>query len=154
MSVNLRHLFAVALAVLWLGGNFAEAKTFTGHFQGEGRGCWGDIWIRTKTIQWNSDWSACYSPYTIVKKTFADKPQNFDSILYKIERPRRSCSWKYIGMYFYLSDAPGLYSNWLAVGFPKFRDYQNFDEHIWLTGQWSGPGQPPVLFCDLTDFSD
>jgi hypothetical protein len=72
-------------------GAGAQAKVFTDSFQGQGRACWGNLFIRTKTIEWDTDFSVCQSAYTIVKQTFQDKPQNYDYILYKLKHVSRTC---------------------------------------------------------------
>ncbi len=103
-----RAAFCLGLALNVFTLNIAQARIFTGAFSGQGRSCDGGLWIRTKTIQWSTPWSDCYSTYTIIKKTFKDKPKNYDYILYKVDHPGKACSWKYIGLYYYdYYDSPG-----------------------------------------------
>jgi hypothetical protein len=148
------HIAALILATCYLGSTTAEAKVFTGKFEGQGTPCWGDLYIRTKTIEWNTYNSLCYSTYTIVKKTFADRPKNFDYILYKLDNPDKKCRWRYIGMYFYVfSPYLPLADDWSVAGFPAYKDYENFDEQDRLTGNYSSDLPfDPVLLCDLPNY--
>ncbi len=71
-----------------------------------------------QTIPWNTDYSSCYSRYTIIKKTLENNPKDFEYIIYKLNRPSKSCSWSYIGLYYYDAlDGPMVY-HWAAAGFP------------------------------------
>src|SRR5262245_31405462 len=36
---------------------------FTGTFRGTGRACTGALFVRTKTLEWNTTYSRCQSPY-------------------------------------------------------------------------------------------
>jgi hypothetical protein len=44
-------MIGLTLGASFLCGNIACAKTFTGHFQGQGAACWGNLWIRTKPFR-------------------------------------------------------------------------------------------------------
>jgi hypothetical protein len=144
---------SVFASLLW--GNLAFASTFTGVFYGQGRACWGPLYIRTKTIQWITDFSACYSPYTIVKKTFVDKPKKYDYILYKLNLPKKTCSWQYIALYYdKYSDAPHMHYDWSVAGFTKFEDFVEFNkrEVAILNGNLSAYNY--ALYCQLPDYDD
>jgi hypothetical protein len=149
-----RRVAAVALSSL-LCGNIASASTFTGVFSGQGKACWGPLYIRTKTIQWITDFSVCYSPYTIEKKTFVDKPQNYDYILYRLNQPSKACSWRYIALYYYkYADSPYMHYDWSVAGFPNFEDFVEFNkqEIAILNGGLSAFNY--ALYCQLPNFDD
>jgi hypothetical protein len=148
-----RRTAATALASL-LCGNIAFASTFTGVYSGQGEACWGPLYIRTKTIQWITDFSACYSPYTIVKKTFADKPKNYDYILYKLNRPNKTCSWRYIALYYnQYSAVSDMQYYWSVAGFPNIQDFIAFNhqEVAILNGTVYQPDG--VLYCQLPTYN-
>ncbi|CAI3956365.1 unnamed protein product [Commensalibacter communis] len=68
---------------------------FTGVFvMGSGSGCYGHLYIKTKTIEWISYYHNCkISPYKILEKQFDDKGKR---IVYLIEKPSKNCGMKVI----------------------------------------------------------
>jgi len=131
----------------------AQARIFTDSFQGQGEACWGNLYIRTKTIEWDTDYSMCVGSYTIIRKTFSDTPRNFDYILYKLKHVNRTCSYPYIGLYYYdYDDGPGIESHWEVMGFSRFKLYQGLQYKPIVTGQKPAPDD--VLDCNLPFYSD
>jgi hypothetical protein len=62
-------LFAL-VASLFSSLGLAAEKPFTGVFSGYGRACSGGLFVRTKTIEWNSTFSACKrTQYDILEKS-------------------------------------------------------------------------------------
>jgi len=151
---------ALCLVMALLAANLAEAKIFTGRFAGQGEACWGNLFIRTKTIEWDTWYSVCQSPYVILKKTFNDKPKNFDYILYRLTKPNKACRYPYIGLYFYDrgDNIPPAEYLWRAGGFSNLQNAHSFDVKGFFLQTWSIPlsgpgedGQPIDLLCDLPD---
>ncbi len=132
--------------------SLAQARIFTGAFYAESRGCHGGLWIRTRTIQWNTNFSNCYSTYTIVKRTFKETLKNYDYILYKVDHPGKACSWKYIGLYYYdYFDSLEYSYHWTASGFSSWRDYLAFPYRGVITGTGN---DSDVLTCEFRSYSD
>lgn len=46
-------------AALLLAPMIAGAHGFIGVFHGQGTGCWGGLYVRTKTVQWTTPYSSC-----------------------------------------------------------------------------------------------
>lgn len=54
----------------------AADKPFTGVFEGTGRACSGNLYIRTKTVEWNTPFSACKrTGYEVLEKDFDGEPK-------------------------------------------------------------------------------
>jgi len=152
-SKRLLSAWCAGLTVFLTASPVAQARIFTDSFEGQGEACWGNLYIRTKTIEWDTDYSVCVGQYTIIKKTFSDKPQNFDYILYKLKHVNRTCSYPYIGLYYYdYSDGPYIEDHWSVMGFSSFNLYEDLNYKPVVTGQMAAPDN--VLDCDLPFYND
>ena len=145
--VGLSKVVAAALAALTLGGQPAAATTFTGSFYDYQIGLTESLFIRTKTIQWLTIFSDCYSRYTIIKKTFDRTPVNFDYILYRLNQKGPRCAYRYIALYYSQYPASADFV-WSVAGFPDLATFKKFDGRDVLLGK----RQPPktVLFAPKT----
>ena len=151
----------LALGIIFLSMSVtASAHGFTGVFHGQGTACSGALYVRAKTIQWNTSYSACGPTYyKIINNTLDDKPiKTKDHIVFSLRKPGKSCHWQVIALYYYSSNGGypvkvGISKNyvagpdWVVVGFPTLRDYQVDFPKI-LAGK---PWPLSVLLCDLPD---
>jgi hypothetical protein len=74
--MDLKLARMVLLIFLLLGGQHAALAgpfkgRFTGVFYGQGEGCWGGLFVRTKTIEWEdgNDLSCRRTPYSITDQS-------------------------------------------------------------------------------------
>lgn len=62
----------LVLALLLAGETSAADKPFTGVFEGTGRACSGNLYIRSKTVEWNTPFSVCKrTTYEVLEKDFS-----------------------------------------------------------------------------------
>ena len=113
------HLLAIALAQ-----GMADAATatpaapFIGVFHGQGRGCWGKLYVKTKTLEWNTPYSVCAkTPYTVIDK---DMDASAPSIAFVLQRKSRSCRYEIVQLAF----DPAYPDYWLARGYASRADYE------------------------------
>lgn len=83
----MRNLIILALSAS-LGGlsgtAVAAEKAFTGVFEGTGRACPGALFVRARTIEWNSSFSICKpTSYEILEK----KLDNDHKRVVSVEKP-------------------------------------------------------------------
>ena len=82
MMTRKRILLAAMTVLFPLGQSVALAGPFTGVFYGQGEGCWGGLYIRTKTIQWYPGNFLCArTAYTIVDQDLHTPFENYDHIV-------------------------------------------------------------------------
>ncbi|MCF3948348.1 hypothetical protein AiwAL_14445 [Acidiphilium sp. AL] len=141
----------------WAG---AYQGVFTGVFYGQGEGCWGGLFVRTKTIAWNADHFTCRrTTYTIIAKDLHTPFKDYDHIVFKLDHVNKGCLFPYIGLYYYLpADEAGhdgkvlagrwLYYDWVVVGFENYKQYKTFpyrgfmDDTIHIDPM-------TLMYCDL-----
>ena len=130
--LRLLLLVAALLPVSALAGPYKGP--FTGLFYGQGRGCWGELFIQTKTLTWlPASWTTCQrTTYTIVDNTLHTPFQNWDHIVFKLDHLSKSCDIQYVELqYFHTDDSAsesGLFYDWVAVGFLDYQDYKKFPQ--------------------------
>jgi hypothetical protein len=87
---------AAVLAILLLGG-LGPAKAdapFTAVFSGTGRACSGGLFVRTKTIEWNSSFSICKpTRYSVLDKDLAADRRR---IAFRLAARSRRCHYEVI----------------------------------------------------------
>jgi hypothetical protein len=111
---------------------------FTGAFYGQGEGCWGGLFIRTRTLDWHpGNVISCEkTAYVVIDKNLHTPFENYDHIVFKLDHLSKFCRFSYIGLYYYQSaqevennsqmPGEGLYYDWEAVGFASYKQYQAF----------------------------
>lgn len=113
-----RKLCIGGFAVLFLHG-FAMAtdKPFTGVFQGQGRGCWGKLYVKEHSIEWNTPYSVCNkTSYTVIQKDLESKSPR---IAFALARKSEKCGFEVIE----LSFDPTYPAYWLAIGYETREDF-------------------------------
>ena len=131
---------------------------FTGVFYGQGRGCWGGLFVRTRTIEWEpGDFSCRRTTYTIIAKDLHTPFQNYDHIVFKLDHVNKGCPFPYIGLYYYqpageaafnnrIPEDERMYYDWSVRAFPNYRLYKAFPYKKNLDGrEWSD--RNTVLGC-------
>ena len=128
----------------------AEAAPMTGVFSGQGRECDGNLYLRTKTIEWNTPYSMCSrTKYRIITKTFSNTPKMVgDHIVFALKNIGKTCHYPFIGLYYY-GRGPNTVP-WSAVGFPDYGEYKKFN---FIAVTKGGPWPPSVLLCDQSEAS-
>ncbi|WP_420994412.1 hypothetical protein ACKI2N_017640 [Cupriavidus sp. 30B13] len=102
-----------------LSSTTTQAAPFTGVFQGQGRGCWGKLYVKTKTLEWNTPYSACArTPYTVIDK---DMDAAAPSIAFALQHKSRSCRYEIVQLAF----DPTYPDYWLARGYVSRADYES-----------------------------
>lgn len=86
---------AVLAFLVWAGTGTAMAEApFTGVFSGTGRTCSGGLYVRTKTIEWNSSFSICKpARYRVLEKDLA---RDHGRIAFRLEARSRQCRYEVI----------------------------------------------------------
>jgi hypothetical protein len=104
-----------------LGMARAEEKSFTGTgvFQGQGRGCWGKLYIREKSLEWNTPYSICKrTSYSIIQKEMESKSPH---IAFALANKSKKCGFEIIE----LSFDPAYPAYWQAIGYETRKDFEN-----------------------------
>ena len=93
----MRNLIFLALSVSLYGFSgiaFAADKAFTGVFEGTGRACSGALYVRAKTIEWNSSFSICGSTsYEILERKLDNEHKR---IVFRLKRRNHQCRYSII----------------------------------------------------------
>jgi hypothetical protein len=115
-------LLALAALVCSLSATAAD-KVFTGVFQGTGHACGGWLWVRTKTIEWNSSFNTCKrTPYEILENNLDDKQGR---IVYRLKKSNRQCSIRIVKISWNTE-----MGGWDVNGFESLKDFQQYDKNI------------------------
>lgn len=135
----MQRIFCGIVAGLLGAGQMAQAAPykgpFTGLFYGQGRGCWGGLFIGTRTITWDKQFTPCArTTYTILDRDLHWPFQDDDHIVVWLNHVSAACISPIIGLYYYQPaweiNQPeglyGLYSDWTAVGFQTEKLYRDF----------------------------
>ena len=114
----------LAIAVLVLPYiSMAGDSVFTGSFRGEGRACFGGLFVRTKTIEWNSSFSKCGPSAYVVLDQGLNEAQ--PKIAYRLIRRQKQCRSEVIELVYYEGQA------WSVNGYPTVEAYRNKDLPDW-----------------------
>ena len=89
-----RTFALMALALAGACPALADAP-FTGKFSGTGRACSGGLYVRTKTIEWNSSFSICKPTRYEVLDNELDKKED-ERIVFRLQSPSRQCLYPVI----------------------------------------------------------
>lgn len=114
-----------------------------GVYQSFGRGCHGTLFIREKTIEWNSPWSVCKSsPHKILDSDLDHKPRR---VVYQIVAPSKACRYAVIEIVEHSGEAEG----WSINGYPSVEAYEKRDDDDWVlagdkTGEMRAGSSCPV----------
>ncbi|MCH8620363.1 hypothetical protein [Undibacterium sp. TS12] len=118
----LRMLCLLILALLDHGNADAASQTYTGVFQGQGRACFGKLFLRKKTIEWNSSFSVCKPvAYTILK---IDMDSASPHIAVLLKHKNKTCRQAVIAM----TLDPAFPQFWLVQGYTSQQDYEHRKE--------------------------
>ena len=137
VTLHLPILLIVLIAAAQPAQAGAYKGIFTGLFYGQGEGCWGALFIRTKTIEWSPGDASCQrTTYTVIDKTMHTPFQNYDHIVFRLHHLSHGCPFHYIGLYYYLPRDElrkngkllkgVIYYQWSVVGFENYKQYKNF----------------------------
>ena len=111
------------LGVLWIPALLAitvnaDAVPLTGGFKGQGRGCWGSLYVREKTVQWTTPYSICKpTAYTVVEHDLTTPKR---SIAFELARRSAQCRYAVIE----LSFDPETPDYWLAKGYASLNEFK------------------------------
>jgi len=90
---------SAVLALLVLAGTAGTGTAtadapFTGVFSGTGRACSGGLYVRTKTIEWNSSFSVCKpARYRVLEQDLA---RDHGRIAFRLDARSRQCRYEVI----------------------------------------------------------
>ena len=105
-----------ALMLLVLAGTAGAEAPFTGAFSGTGRACSGGLYVRTRTIEWNSSFSVCKpSRYEVLDKDLA---ADHGRIAFRVKTRSRRCLYEVIE-----AQQIGTYS-WDVRGYQSLESYR------------------------------
>ncbi|WP_297367457.1 hypothetical protein [Acidocella sp.] len=117
---------------------------FTGLFYGQGRSCWGGLFIGTRTLTWDKQFTPCArTSYTIRERDLHWPFENYDHIVFQLNHVSKACITPIIGLYYYkpLLNAAGqsedqirLYYDWQVVGFATEALYRKFPARGFMDG--------------------
>lgn len=121
------NLLNAAALLLATSNGLAADKPLTGTFYGNGRACYGALYLRTKTVEWHSTYSACKrTTYRILEQNLASEHPN---VVLLLDQPSKHCRLQVIELRHYESNS------WEATGYHSRADYQKGKE----------PGQKEAL---------
>ena len=142
------------------GQGAAWAAPFTGAFWGQGEGCWGGLFIRDKTIQWEADHFTCNrTTYTIIVKDIHHPFRNDDHIVFKVNHPNKDCLFPYIGLYYQVppgeasenASLPKIarwYYDWSLAAFATYAQYRAFPYKDYMNGSFDAVSAY-IFVCNL-----
>lgn len=103
--------------------NVGANQPFTGAFEGTGRACFGALYVRTKTIEWNSTYSVCKkTQYDIIEKNVEVTSKR---IVFNLKKTSRQCRYKVVEVE-HVSD----YS-WNVTGYQSLEGFEKRDLPDW-----------------------
>jgi len=101
----------------------AEQAPLTGVFHGQGRACFGGLFVRTQTIEWTSSFSKCGpTRYVILDQALTGEHPR---IAYQLEKRSRQCRNVVIELMHYEGNV------WDVKGYPSVESYQKRDLPDW-----------------------
>ncbi|PIF74407.1 hypothetical protein CLU95_1534 [Variovorax sp. 54] len=116
--MQMSRAFAL-IALVLAGPSIALADApFTGKFSGTGRACSGGLYVRTKTIEWNSSFSICKPARYEVLDNELDKEEG-ERIAFRLRSPSRHCLYKVVEV-----QRLSTYS-WDVRGYQSMESYRN-----------------------------
>jgi hypothetical protein len=135
---NLR-MAALALLVLAGSGGALAGEPFTAVFSGTGRACSGGLFVRLKTIEWNSSFSICKPVrYSVLEKDLA---ADRGRVAFRLAARSRQCRYEVIE-----AQQVSTYG-WSVQGYQSLEAYQKRD----LPGWRNSPlDERLVLSCPMT----
>jgi hypothetical protein len=117
----------LALAMLFAGEATAADKPFTGVFEGTGRACSGNLYIRSRTVEWNTPFSVCKrAAYDVLEKDFAG-----DGKRLALHRRTRSKRCAYVVIEIAKVDSVSPYA-WNVTGYQSLEAFQKRVQPDWL----------------------
>jgi hypothetical protein len=147
IGATMKRVGAVSLAVLFFLAQTAQAAPyrgpFTGLFYGQGRSCWGGLFIGTRTLTWNKQFTPCErTSYTILERDLHWPFQDYDHIVFQLNHVSKACITPIIGLYYYQPpDEAGQpegedseYNDWVVAGFQTEALYRNFPARGFMDG--------------------
>ena len=112
---------SVGIFALAHGLAVASDKPFTGTgvFQGQGRGCWGKLYIKEQSLEWNTPYSVCKkTSYSVIQKDLDSKSPH---IAFALAQKSKKCGFEIIE----LSFDPVYPAYWQATGYETRKDFDN-----------------------------
>jgi len=132
---------AIALLFLFLAGPCiatAEAP-FTAKFAGTGRACSGGLYVRAKTIEWNSSFSVCKpARYEVLEKKWV---KDHDRIAFRFKTRSRGCLYEVVE-----AEQVSTYG-WDVRGYQSLESYQKRALPDWSNSPLT---ERLVLSCPMT----
>ena len=118
----------------------AGEKAFTGVFEGTGRGCSGALYVRAKTIEWNSTYSLCKAThYEVLEAKKSDV--DYERIVFQLKKPSSQCRYSVIEV----EHASGY--NWNVSGYQSLEGFKKKDLPDWRN---SALPERQILSCLMT----
>ena len=97
----------------------AEPPAFTGVFDGTGRACSGQLFVRQKTITWLSSFSKCRGiPYTTVEQKSEGNQRGYTFLL---KEKQRGCLYQVL--YLTHDNVADMGIDWNVIGYASMQDY-------------------------------
>ena len=96
----------------------ADAESLTGIFSGQGRPCWGQLTLTSKTIEWTTSFSTCKATaYDIVDQ---DLKSQSPTASYRLKHRNPACKFPYISVKF----DPEYPDYWQLVGYASEQAFE------------------------------
>ncbi|TKC92401.1 hypothetical protein FAZ69_01610 [Trinickia terrae] len=110
--VHAVNLFCIFTAV------HAKASTLTGVFSGQGRSCWGQLTLTSKTIEWKTPYGTCKATsYDVVEQDLESKAPIAS---YRLKQRNSACKFPYISVKF----DPAYPGYWQLVGYASKKAFE------------------------------
>ncbi len=134
-------ILALSVSIGSLSGTVVAAdKDFTGVFEGTGRGCSGALYVRAKTIEWNSTYSICKAThYEVLEEKKSDG--DHERIVFQLKKLSSRCRYSVVEV----EHASGY--NWNVSGYQSLEGFQKKDLPDWSNSPL--PGRQ-ILSCLMT----
>lgn len=138
-----RHALKVMALTIAAGSissmTIANDRVVTGVFEGTGRACSGALYVRAKTIQWNSTYSICtLTRYEILEKNLDG---DHERIVFHLKKRSRQCLFEIVEV----EHVEGY--SWNVNGYPSLEGFQKRNLPDWNN---SPLPERQILSCVMT----
>jgi hypothetical protein len=100
----------------------ADDKALIGIFSGQGRPCWGKLYLTSKTIEWQTPYSSCKkTAYDVVEQNLESK---HPTAAYRLRHQNPACKFPYISLQF----DPEYPDYWRLIGYASKKAFEQRKE--------------------------
>jgi len=117
-----RPLLASLALLLGSGGALAASDPFIGVYHGQGRACFGGLFLRERTLEWNASFFRCApTRYRRIAQQDGARPR----VALELSGKAKACRFKVVEIAYYSE------WSWTVNGYPSLEAYARRDQPGW-----------------------